>query len=250
MANSTSGDAVLDRAVRVLQAFDAQHPHLSVSALAERAALPRTTAYRLVSQLTQRGLLMRLPDGNYRLGLMLWDMVARSSATQDLATTALPFLEDVNQVVRHSIQLAVLDGWEVLTLEWLSRPEPAATPPARRASSRAPAHLTSTGMVLLAHASAPELEAYLRLHRAAVMARHPELRRELDHIRRQGFASFTSLIDPDTTGISVPVLDWRGRALAALTVVVPGPYDAIPSAVMSLRTAARGISRSMDAGQR
>ncbi|WP_233556028.1 IclR family transcriptional regulator [Galactobacter caseinivorans] len=248
MANSTSGDAVLDRAVRVLQAFDAHHARLSVSALAERAALPRTTAYRLVSQMTDLGLLTRLPDGTYRLGLMLWEMATRSTDAQDLATAALPFMEDVNQVVRHSTQLSILDGGEVLILERLSRPGHAVNP-ARRAA-RMPVHLTSMGMVLLAHAAAADLEAYLARHRETVTAKHPELRRELDHIRRQGFASFTSFIDPDTTGISVPVLDQRGRALAALSVVVPIQYDAAPSAVMSLRTAARAISRTMDTGRR
>lgn len=243
MANSTSGDAVLDRAVRMLQAFDAQHPHLSVSALAERAALPRTTAYRLVAQMTDRGLLTRLPDGSYRPGRMLWELVTQCSATRDLATAALPFMEDVNQVVRHPTQLSILDAGEVLILERLPRPG-RATPPARR-GSRMPVHLTSMGMVMLAHAAPPELEEYLRQHSTAITARHPELRRELDHLRRQGFASFASFIDPDTTGISVPVLGPGGRAIAALSVVVPGSYDAVPSAVMSLRTAARGISRTM-----
>lgn len=245
MANSSSGDAVLDRAVRVLQAFDASHPHLSVTGIAERAALPRTTAYRLVSQMAARGLLTRRPDGSYRLGLMLWEMATRSSDTQDLAAAALPFMEDVNQVVRHSTQLSILDGGEVLVLERLSRPGHAVNQ-ARRAS-RMPVHLTSMGMVLLAFGAPQELEAYLRGHRELVTARHPELRRELDHIRRQGFATFTGFIDAETTGISVPVLDPRGRALAALSVVVPDHYDAVPATVMALRTAARGIARTLAA---
>jgi DNA-binding IclR family transcriptional regulator len=68
---------------------------------------------------------------------------------------------------------------------------------------------------------------------------------ELDHIRRTGFATFDGFIDPETTGIAVPVLDARGSAVAALGVVVPTGYDATNAAVMSLRTAARGIARTL-----
>lgn len=243
MANSASGDAVLTRAVRVLQAFDAAHPHLTVAAIGERAGLPRTTAYRLVAQMSRLGLLAHRPDGTYRLGLMLWEMVTRSSDTQDLAVTALPYMEDVNQVVRHSTQLSILDASEVLVLERLSRPGHAVNQ-ARRAS-RMPVHLTSMGMALLAHAPAGALDAFLRAHGTQARARHPDLRRELDHIRRQGYATFDGFIDAETTGIAVPVMDARGTALAALGVVVPLDYDAVPAAVMSLRTAARGISRSL-----
>jgi len=243
VANSTSGDAVLTRAVRVIQAFDAQNPQLSAAQIAARAGLPRTTAYRLAAQMTQLGLLVHRPDGSYRLGLMLWEVATRSSSTQDLASSALPFMEDVNQLVRHSTQLSVLDHSEVLVLERLSRPGHAVNQ-ARRAS-RMPVHLTSMGMVLLAHARPGVLDEFLRAHGEEAQARHPQLRRELDHIRRQGYATFDGFIDPETTGIAVPILDARGTAMAALSVVVPRGYDAVPAAVMSLRTAARGIAREL-----
>jgi DNA-binding IclR family transcriptional regulator len=243
MANSTSGDALLDRAVRVLRCFDAAHPHLTVSQIADRAGLPRTTSYRLVAQMTDLGLLSHRPDGSFQLGLMLWELVTASSDTQDLATVALPYMEDVNQVVRHSVQFSILDQGDVLVLERLSRPGHAINQ-ARRAS-RMPVHLTSMGMVLLAHSTTPVLDTYLRHHGPEVRRRHPQLVSELDHIRRTGFATFDGFIDPDTTGISVPVLDSRGSAIAALGVVVPTGYDATNAAVMSLRTAARGISRTL-----
>lgn len=243
MANSTSGDAVLDRTVRVLRCFDADHPHLSVAAIAERAELPRTTAYRLVAQMTDLGLLSHRPDGTFRLGLMLWELVTSSSETQDLAGVALPYMEDVNQVVRHSVQLSILDQGDVLVLERLTRPGHAVNQ-AKRAS-RMPVHLTSMGMVLVAHSSPRVLDACLRLHGAEIRQRHPNLVAELDHIRRTGFATFDGFIDADTTGISVPVLDVRGNAVAALGVVVPTGYEATSAAVMSLRTAARGISRTL-----
>ena len=44
MARSSSGDSMVDRVVRVLEAFDPDTPTLTVSALAERADLPADEA--------------------------------------------------------------------------------------------------------------------------------------------------------------------------------------------------------------
>lgn len=46
-------DTTLDRLLRILAAFDADHRELTVAALARRAALPLPTAYRWVDRLSQ-----------------------------------------------------------------------------------------------------------------------------------------------------------------------------------------------------
>ena len=73
----------------------------------------------------------------------------------------------------------------------------------------------------------------------------PQLRRELAEARTRGHAQLTGMINTETTGVSVPVLDARGHALAALTVVVPRDSQEIPQFLMALQTAGRGISRAM-----
>jgi DNA-binding IclR family transcriptional regulator len=243
VANSPSGDSVLDRLVRILDAFDAEHPTLTVTALARRADVPRATAYRQVDDLVRRGLLARDRDGSVRLGLRLWELSTRSSATGDLRRAAMPFMEDVNQLVRQNTQLAVLDHDEVLIVERLSRPGAAVNQ--AKVAGRMPVHLTSMGMALLAFSPSPVVEGYLERHAADVASRHTDIRRELAHIRLNGYATFDGFIDPETTGASVPILDLRGNATAVIAVVVPRGSDLLPAAVMALRTAARGIARAL-----
>ena len=164
-----------------------------------------------------------------------------ASSTLDLKRVAMPFMEDVNQVVRQNTQLAVLHDDEVLVLERLSRPGSVVNQ--AYVAGRMPVHLTSMGMALLAF-SPPRCwrgtwnatERCAPPTRPAPRARaHPP-----DRVRRlDGF------IDTDTTGVAVPVLDRRGHALAVLAVVVPRGSDLLRPAVMALRTAARGISRGL-----
>ncbi|MBW4095905.1 MAG: IclR family transcriptional regulator [Acidobacteria bacterium] len=246
MANSRSGDSMLDRVVRILSSFDVATHALTVMELAARAGLPRASAYRLVDELATHGILAKEPDGKVRLGLHLWELANRSNAALDLKRVAMPFMEDVHAVVRQDTQLAVLHQDEVLILERFSRPGSAINKAA--VAGRMQVHATSMGMVLLAFAPPHVSEGYLSRHRDAVVAWHPHFRGELAEIRRNGFAAFDGLIDDETTGAAVPVLDRHNTAVAALSVVLPRNSDVLRPTVMALRTAARGISRSLGEG--
>ncbi|MBS9374667.1 IclR family transcriptional regulator [Rhodococcus sp. B50] len=246
MANSPSGDSMLDRVVRILESFDDTQPRLTVGALARRAGIPQATAYRLVGELVQHGLLTRDDDGRVRIGLRLWELVARSAPARDLREAALPFLQDVQSVVRQHTQLAVLQDDEVLVLERLSASESVVNQAS--VARRLPVHDTSMGMSMLAFSPPGVQESYLRRHpevetRFAATTR--DFRRALAEIRRRGYARFDGVLDEGTTGISVPVLTRAGRALAALGVVVPTGASRQQAVVPVLMAAARGIARGV-----
>ena len=63
MANSRSGDSVIERLVRVLSTFDAEHTEQSPSDIARRAGLPASTGHRVVADLVDSGLLERTENG-------------------------------------------------------------------------------------------------------------------------------------------------------------------------------------------
>ncbi|GHD06657.1 IclR family transcriptional regulator [Zhihengliuella salsuginis] len=244
MANSRSGDKLLDRMVRILESFTAEEPRLTVAEIAARAQLPAATAYRLVDDLAGQGFVVR-EGGAVRLGMRLWELANRASATRDLRQLALPYLEDLNQLLRQHTQLSVLHEDEVLILERLSRPGAAVNQ--AHVAGRLPVHQTSMGMVLLAFAPAHVQSGYLSRHERAVADLHGDFRRTLAEIRHRGWATFDGFLDDTTTGAAAPVLDRAGHAVAALGVVIPRGSDALPAVSMALMTAARGVSRDLQA---
>jgi DNA-binding IclR family transcriptional regulator len=74
------------------------------------------------------------------------------------------------------------------------------------------------------------------------------VRAVLAEAANQGFAELAGVIDPDTWGIAVPVLDGQKRAVAALGVVVPLREMRMQALVPALQTAARGIARRLSEG--
>ncbi|MFI5626173.1 IclR family transcriptional regulator [Nocardioides sp. NPDC051685] len=246
MARSPSGESVIERVVRILEAFDPETPALSVNELAARSGLPSSTASRLVDQLVSEGLLRRDASRRVRVGVRMWELASRASPTLALRQAAMPFMEDVQAVVGHHTQLGVLDRREVLFLERLSARR--AVVNITRVAGRLPLHASSGGHVLLAHGphslQQEIIASPLRRYTDATVTDPTQLRRVLADVRRQGYAFCPGHIDPAATGIAVPVQDRRGRVVAALSVVVPNDDEA-RTHIGVLKTATRGLERAL-----
>ena len=244
MANSVSGDSVVDRVVRVIEAFPEDADALQLSELAARAGLPLSTAHRLVRQLAGHGLLELGAGGHVRLGLRFWELVNRNSPTLALRQAAMPFMEDIQQVLKQNVNLGVLEGWEVLFVERLSRPGSVVN--RARVAGRMPLHISSAGMALMAYQPRGLQADYLE------QFDDPEGKVTADVVRHRlaeavqlGYAQLAGVVDPETWGIAVPVLDAKKRAVAALGVVVPLAEVRLQALVPALQTAARGIGRQL-----
>jgi DNA-binding IclR family transcriptional regulator len=244
VANSASGDSVVDRVVRVIAAFPEGVTVLQLSELAARAELPVTTAHRLVRQLAGHGLLELGAGGSVRLGLRLWELVIRNSPTLALREAAMPFMEDIQQVLNQNVNLAVLDGWEALFVERLSRRGSVAN--RAQVAGRMPVHVSSAGLVLMAGQSPAVQADYLRQFRdPAGKLGADDVRTLLRESAGNGFAQLAGVVDPDAWGIAVPVRGARNRTVAALGVVVPLREMRLQVLVPALQTAARGIGRQL-----
>lgn len=238
---------VTARVLDVLAAFSADRPRLTLSELAVRAGLPLSTAHRLVGELAAWGALERGDDGRYHVGLRLWEVGALAPRSLGLRETAMPFLEDLYEVTRQNVQLAVLDGTEVVYVERLSGR--ASVHVFTRVGGRLPLHATGVGLVLLAHAD-PELRervlgAPLRRYTEKTVCDPGELRRMLADVRTTGVAISDGQIELISLSVAAPVRAPNGEVVAALSVVVPADGTNPHSFVPAVRAAARGISRAL-----
>ena len=64
----------VERALDVLEAFTADDPALNIDALCERAHLPKSTAFKILSVLEHREYVQKSQDGgNYRVGFQAFE---------------------------------------------------------------------------------------------------------------------------------------------------------------------------------
>ncbi len=241
-----SGEPVIDRALRLLGAFDAGHRRLTISELARRSSIPLSSAHRLAERLAAWGAIERDDDGRYAIGLRLYEVASLAPRGQGLREIAAPFVEDLFVVTRHHVQLAVREGSAAVMID--RRSGPGAVSVDYRTGGKLPLLATALGQVLLATLPRDELDAvlqacdhpddvYLRERRDLVDAPLATVRREgLAHVRRERPAPLIA--------VATPIRDRSDAVQAALSIVVPAgtPTQSLEPA---LRTAARGISRAL-----
>lgn len=248
MARWPTGEPVLARAARVLEAFDQARQGLTVAEIGRRTGLPVATAHRLVAQLLEVGFLERDEGHRVRVGLHLWEIASLGARALDLREAAMPYLEDVHVATGQHTQLTVLEGKDVLVVEWLKARQ-SLRGVLLHAGRRVPAHAVAGGAVLLAHAG-PELqEEILAGPLARFNDRTPvdprELRSLWAHARRTGYVVFDGFVDHKALSIAAPVTGRDGRVAAAVGVVVPSAGCQPMSFVPVLLAAAHGIGRAL-----
>ena len=202
-----TGPSVTSRVFAVLGAFSAEHLALTLSQLSRRAELPLTTTHRLVGELAALGALERDEHGRYRIGVRLWEIASLAPRAGGLREAAMPFLEDLFDATRENVQLAVLDGIEVLYVERLSARN--AIPVISRVGGRLPVHATAVGQVLLAHSPVELQEQVLagplaRITDKTITAPR-ELRALLAEVRRTGIAIADGQVETHSLSVAAPV---------------------------------------------
>lgn len=248
MARGSGGESALHKHLRVLDAFDAMRPFLTLTEIADAAGLAPSTAHRLVAELEREGLLERLGDRSYRLGLRLWEYAARTPGALGLRELARPWLNAVHARVRQHAQLGVRSGRDVLFVERLSARD--AVVNATLIGGRTPLALSSSGLVLLAHADDPIVDDVVRAgwprHTRFTIPDADALRERLRRVRADGHAVLEGAIHEESRGIAVPVFGPHRVVYAAMGVVIPNDDTSPQSAIELLTMAAAGLTRSLE----
>jgi DNA-binding IclR family transcriptional regulator len=241
---NTGPNSVLGRALALLTAFRGGETEVTLSELARRTGLAKSTAHRLLRELEDWDVVERT-DGGIRLGMRLFELGSQVPRQRGLQEAAAPFLADLFEAAHETVHLAVPDGVEVVYVQKLAVRGGPKVP--SRVGGRMPAYCTGVGKVMLAYAPHARLDAVLA---AGLPRRTPRtviapglLRQELATIRERGVAMEHEESTVGVTCVAAPVLDAAGVAVAAVSIT--GWVNRLDPARLgpAVRTAALGISR-------
>ena len=242
-----TGEPVLDRAFRLLDAFSDERTNLTLTALSERTGIPLSTTLRLAQHLGRLGALERQPDGTFTMGLRMLEYAALAPRGHGLRSIALPYMEDLHRATRQHVLLAVRENDEAVMVERLSAP--GAGKVLYSVGGRVPLHGTGLGLVLLAHSRIEFQETYLKRElflepeHTAVTAK--DIRAELQSVRTTGVAHMSRALPEPAASVAAPIFDRVGSCVAAISVLgADGSLDprALEPAVVAI---ARAISRDL-----
>lgn len=147
----------LSRGLRLLDIFSVNNAELSISELARRSGIPKSTTHRLVTDLVNWGALERGPRG-VRLGVHLLEL-GHLVPAQRLREIAVPFAHNLNEVTHLTSNLAIRDGRDILYVEKIA--SQSLRVPHSRAGGRLPMHCTALGKAMLAFSDRDFVESVL-----------------------------------------------------------------------------------------
>ncbi len=224
-ARASEGLSTVRSAARLLKEFLSREEQIGVSELARRLGLGKSTVHRLLTTLTQEGLVEKDPvSGGYRLGLVMFELGEAVKVHLDLHAAAGGVLAQLREETRESSQVGVLDGADVVYIDRLESPQTLRL--FTETGRRVPAYATSSGKVLLAHLPAAELSDLL--DRMTLHALTPDtitdrsaLEAELDKVRRRGWAEAVEEREVGVVSLAAPIFDARGVVVAAISIGAP-----------------------------
>jgi DNA-binding IclR family transcriptional regulator len=214
----------LEKCVRILTLFSEATPVLEVAEIAERLQLPRSTAYRYISALKAHSFVEEAPGGSgYRLGGRILELAA-TMARKPLREVALSHME---RIARETGETALLCGLREHVGVCLEKVDGThALRVSYELGETYPLHAGATGKAILAHLGAQERQAVLRdvgLPRFTdtTITSPAELKKELDKIRKLGYAESHGETIMGTHGIAAPIFSPSGRVVGSIGVSVP-----------------------------
>lgn len=250
------GTAALEKALDVLQAIGASASGISQSELAERVPLPRTTLYRIIATLVERGMIRRDPTRKvYRLGFNYLEMVRNAYMEPDLVSAASEELRALRDLTGETSYLAVLDGNQVLSLE---RCDGAHTQ--RSAASLGqgkPVYCTGQGKAILSALSPDARDEILKglvlapLTPLTITDRR-RLLAELQITQTRGYAIDDEEIRLGVRCVAAPIIDKQGQVRGALSVAGPAyrlTLERLSLLGPELAEAARRVGEQLRLGQ-
>lgn len=226
-AGTSLSNRSVERACRLLSAFNLDEPWLSLAEIARRAELPKATAHRLAVALRTCGLLTQAPDGRYGLGVKLLELGAVVRENLDVLQLCRAAIDALSAASGETVVLGTVE-WatrELLLVARRDSPHPLAVgSPVGRRQPIPPGG--ALGKAVLAGLAPDELESVMNeLTLVAMTPKTPiERRLVLQHValaRQMGYAVEQDEYIEGVSGVAVPVVFESGRPLAALGVVGP-----------------------------
>jgi IclR family pca regulon transcriptional regulator len=219
----------LARGLSVIRCFDAEHPELTLSEVANLTGLTRATARRLLLTLGELGYVSS-NSRHFSLTPRVLDIGYAYLSSLNVQQIAQPFLEALSERVNESVSVTVLDEADIIYVARV--PTTRIMTISLGLGSRLPAHCTSMGRVLLAELTPDELRAVLPDQLAPRTDRtirtRDELESVLDQVRRQGWALVDEELERGVRSIAAPLRDSTGRAVAAMNVSTHAGRTTVP----------------------
>jgi IclR family transcriptional regulator, acetate operon repressor len=238
---------VIERMLDILDVLALRSEGVNIRQLCDELDMPRSTVYRILNTLEIRDMVRRGPAGAYILGPHLLSLSANvlSGLATKLLDIARVQLAALSRKTGEASKLSVRDEDRVLVVAVISGSGEygLSLKPGRRLAF----HAGAASKMLLAHLPSKQIEricaAGLPRFTSQTIIEPAILRRELEAIRRQGWALDHGEHSEGVFAVAAPILDGGGQVIAAISIPFLSTHD--QDRILVLRQAVMGAAKAI-----
>jgi DNA-binding IclR family transcriptional regulator len=226
-----------DNTLRILDFLSIQRGPIPAQMVATALGIPRSSAYHLLTVLTDRGYVTHVPEEKrYGLGPASYALAASYTRQQPLTRLGAPLIAKLVDQLGESAHMAVLHGTDVLYLvEERARNRPSLI---TDVGVRLAATKTASGRAMLARLPASQLRADFPQSRD-----YAEVKRLVEVVRNVGYATEDGDVTPGLASVAFAVVDHSGWPAAAIAVTYPQTDAGVEKIVGAVSAVATELSR-------
>lgn len=242
---------VVSKVLHILETLHEAPSGLQLKDVASQTGINKSTAYRFLAHLEHEGYVFRDASGGYAIGVRLARLASGMSYQTTLCKLSRPILQQLWRATGETVNLAVLDGREVLYLDVMESSHTFRL--VSQVGIRRPVYCTALGKVMLAYIPDEEQQYFFtglkfeRFTSQTVKGIQP-LRKEFAIIRQRGYSIDNEEAYLGSRCIGAPIFESSGKIAAALSVSGPTTRvtrEKVPAFAALAKNAAMTISKSL-----
>ena len=220
---ATSNVQSVDRAVSILEML-AHDGESGVTKIADELGVHKSTAFRLIATLEQRGLVEQdLERGKYRLGVGILRLAGATTARLDVVQETRPLARALAAETGETVNIAVRSEGAALYLDQIAGTSSLQSH--NWVGQRIPLHATANGKVLLSGLTSDqimtEVGQRLRAYTPTTITSIKKLLVDIEAVREAGYAVVVDELEMGLTAIAAPLHNVHGDVIASLSVSGP-----------------------------
>ncbi|WP_338561305.1 IclR family transcriptional regulator [Acinetobacter sp. KS-LM10] len=208
----------------IFNLFSISRPVINVDVIAEELSLSKPTSYRYLKELVAAGLLQRLSgtSGDYTLGTQIAVLDFISRKTDPLVQISIPYMREITERTELCCLITHLNEDNCIDLHH-ERYKDTPLLSYGRGCPR-PVFIGSSPKVIIAYLPKPQIKNYYdrfaqELDEVGFASDENTFMQKMKKIKKDGFHLSEGELDPNISGLSVPIKFSNKEAPLALTVL-------------------------------
>lgn len=205
----------------ILDLFTPDQPAIDIDLVCEKLKYAPASAYRYIRELSDVGLLVRIPRG-YTLGPRIIELDRQMSDHNPILVESRELIAELSSETGLTVLLSELYGSTVINVHQTPGRE---ARPLNFGRGRPMALFRSaTSRVILAYLLPRQLKRLYEKHEGEpdlqrLGSTWKEFSKSMLQVRKQGFCISVGELDHDKTGLAAPIFDEKKRVLGSVTLV-------------------------------